>query len=194
MMSCNIIIDLLPLYIDDVCSEDSRRMVEEHLKECEDCRREAEMMKKEITVSDMDIIQSEMSLLQEGRKSIEAEAREGFLSRAIGLDLALNIVIVLASICGMIYQNMPDENILWIVLFYFLNFPFGLILFFSITDIAYFIFRHLQMETFMTENVAYTSMSTKGMLLLVGVVFVVFSDFSRVLEMLEMVLNWKAFY
>ena len=35
--SCNVIRDLLPLYADDACSEDSRRMVDEHLAECADC-------------------------------------------------------------------------------------------------------------------------------------------------------------
>ena len=34
-MSCNIIEDLLPLYVDDMVSEDSRKLVEEHLKESE---------------------------------------------------------------------------------------------------------------------------------------------------------------
>lgn len=30
-ISCNIIEDLLPLYVDDMVSEDSRQLVEEHL-------------------------------------------------------------------------------------------------------------------------------------------------------------------
>lgn len=36
--SCGVIQDLLPLYIDHVCSEESRIIVEIHLKECECCR------------------------------------------------------------------------------------------------------------------------------------------------------------
>lgn len=35
---CGIIKDLLPLYIDDVCNEESRTAVEIHLSECENCR------------------------------------------------------------------------------------------------------------------------------------------------------------
>ena len=35
---CDVIKDLLPLYIDDVISDDSRKLVEEHLKDCPDCR------------------------------------------------------------------------------------------------------------------------------------------------------------
>ena len=36
-IDCNVIRDLLPLYADDVCSPESRRIVEGHLAECGDC-------------------------------------------------------------------------------------------------------------------------------------------------------------
>ncbi len=39
-ISCNVIKDLLPLYHDDICSEDSRLLVDEHLKHCEVCKQE----------------------------------------------------------------------------------------------------------------------------------------------------------
>ena len=42
MNKCNIIRDLLPLYADEVCSEDSKEMVQEHIASCEDCRQELE--------------------------------------------------------------------------------------------------------------------------------------------------------
>lgn len=50
--TCDIIKDLLPLYIDGVCSEDSKRAVEEHLKTCESCREELEGYRGEITAVD----------------------------------------------------------------------------------------------------------------------------------------------
>lgn len=37
-MNCEIIRDLLPLYVDDVCSDETRKEVEEHLKTCTDCK------------------------------------------------------------------------------------------------------------------------------------------------------------
>lgn len=37
-MNCEIILDLLPLYADDCCSDESRRLVEHHLASCEGCR------------------------------------------------------------------------------------------------------------------------------------------------------------
>lgn len=34
---CNLIKDLLPLYVDNVCSDESREIVKIHLSECDDC-------------------------------------------------------------------------------------------------------------------------------------------------------------
>ncbi len=53
---CEVIRDLLPLYQDDVCSPKSREMVEEHLKECEACKKELEEIKKEIYISNVILV------------------------------------------------------------------------------------------------------------------------------------------
>ncbi|MBQ3389019.1 MAG: zf-HC2 domain-containing protein, partial [Thermoguttaceae bacterium] len=36
-INCSVIRDLLPLYADEVCSEESRGLVQEHLQECPGC-------------------------------------------------------------------------------------------------------------------------------------------------------------
>ena len=36
-ITCEVVKDLLPLYVDDVLSSDSRALVEEHLKTCDEC-------------------------------------------------------------------------------------------------------------------------------------------------------------
>ncbi|HCL03944.1 MAG TPA: hypothetical protein DHW61_16315 [Lachnoclostridium phytofermentans] len=38
--SCDIVRDLIPLYLDNVCSQESRRFVEEHVEHCESCKKE----------------------------------------------------------------------------------------------------------------------------------------------------------
>jgi len=43
-ISCEIIKDLLPLYHDGVCSNETKEMVEEHLKNCENCKAELAAM------------------------------------------------------------------------------------------------------------------------------------------------------
>ena len=37
-VKCAVINDLLPLYVDDVLSKESRELIEEHIRECESCR------------------------------------------------------------------------------------------------------------------------------------------------------------
>lgn len=44
-LSCDVIRDLLVLYDEAACSEDSRKLVEEHLEECAGCRRYLEELK-----------------------------------------------------------------------------------------------------------------------------------------------------
>lgn len=50
-MSCDIIKDLLPLYHDSICSEESKNAVEEHLKCCESCRDELRTMDSELPIT-----------------------------------------------------------------------------------------------------------------------------------------------
>ncbi len=45
---CNIVGDLIPLYCDDLCSNESRAAVEEHTADCEKCRRLLESCSAEI--------------------------------------------------------------------------------------------------------------------------------------------------
>ena len=47
---CYIIIDLLPLYIDDVVSNETRRFVDEHLSDCEECRMKYIEMKRDLII------------------------------------------------------------------------------------------------------------------------------------------------
>ena len=44
-ISCDVAKDLLPLYAEDLCSEDSKRLLQEHLQTCGDCRVQYERMK-----------------------------------------------------------------------------------------------------------------------------------------------------
>lgn len=42
---CNIVKDLLPLYLEDLCSEDTRNFVEAHLEQCTDCQNTCSLLK-----------------------------------------------------------------------------------------------------------------------------------------------------
>lgn len=51
-ISCEIIKDLLPLYHDGVCSNDSRTLVAEHLAHCDSCKAELQVMNDELSLTD----------------------------------------------------------------------------------------------------------------------------------------------
>lgn len=55
-ISCNMIRDLLPLYVENMASQDTRDIVEEHLASCENCKKRLEEMRtlKELPI-DTDI-------------------------------------------------------------------------------------------------------------------------------------------
>lgn len=51
-LSCNVIKDILPLYYDKICSEESKAIVEEHLKDCDECRNVLEKIHEEMHLSE----------------------------------------------------------------------------------------------------------------------------------------------
>ena len=59
---CEMIADLLPLYIDGVCSPASKRAVEEHLAECPDCRNTLEKLNN-ITI-DSEIVKARDEVIE----------------------------------------------------------------------------------------------------------------------------------
>ena len=52
-MECSIIKDLLPLYVDDCCSDESCQVIEEHLKNCADCKSTYESMKRTLNTEEV---------------------------------------------------------------------------------------------------------------------------------------------
>lgn len=60
---CNVNKDLLPLYVDDVCSEESKALVEEHLAECRECQECYEALEEGI--SQETVTESRKKLLPE---------------------------------------------------------------------------------------------------------------------------------
>ena len=48
--SCDTVRDMLPLYVDDIVSDDTRAIVEEHLAFCDSCRKVHEAMKNSVVL------------------------------------------------------------------------------------------------------------------------------------------------
>lgn len=93
---CDMICDLLPLYIDDACSEASAKAVEEHLAECESCTSLYNDMKK----AETDIGQEIKEIQKERDNVIRSQAkmfkrRSAFAGGIIGAIFGIPILICL---------------------------------------------------------------------------------------------------
>ncbi|MGN0298836.1 MAG: zf-HC2 domain-containing protein [Lachnospiraceae bacterium] len=63
-LSCDVIKDLLVLNEDDLCSEDSRKLIEEHLKSCVNCQRYMSYMKNPLPIPQVEEKNPEAAVLQ----------------------------------------------------------------------------------------------------------------------------------
>ncbi|MGE7835348.1 anti-sigma factor family protein [Viridibacillus arvi] len=52
-MNCNIIKDLLPSYIDEICSEDTAKLVEDHVQHCEECKQTLKRLQQQTDYDQM---------------------------------------------------------------------------------------------------------------------------------------------
>ncbi len=115
-MKCDVVKDLLPLYIDGIASEASRQEVEEHLQECEECRAIYDQMKA--PVGDMNITSpdKEINFL----KKIKINQLKSILI-IIGAMLLFFVMVTALFFVGssvkkedMKYSYRIEDNTLWI--------------------------------------------------------------------------------
>lgn len=95
-LSCNVIRDLLPTYLDGICSEESKLLVEEHLADCEKCK----AFVKEIHVQETkaDSSGEQVHYFKKAKKYIDSRYR-----LALKIALFFAILIVLYSISDSSY-------------------------------------------------------------------------------------------
>ena len=89
--NCEVVRDLLPLYHDGVCSKKSREMVEEHLTECEACKKELEEIKKEVSVPN--------ASKKDAARAWKTLVRNLWLRRIASIVLVV-VLLVAAVACG----------------------------------------------------------------------------------------------
>ena len=69
-MNCEIIKDLIPLYIDGCCSKESERAVEEHLSDCSECKKLFEEMKEPTDIIAASVSPKALSKINELKPSV----------------------------------------------------------------------------------------------------------------------------
>ena len=98
-ISCKIIEDLLPLYIDKVCSEESKKTVEEHLAQCSKCSEKFNKMKGEFMNKekiDLNIKEAEsiINLSKTWNKKLLLARIKGIISTLLVVGVILLIIYI----------------------------------------------------------------------------------------------------
>lgn len=93
---CELIKDLLPLYADNVCTEESRKTVAEHLASCESCRSELNKMQTEINITEK--AEQDISIIKKIKRKI-------FIERIIAATVTVLILLFIAFAAAMISVN-----------------------------------------------------------------------------------------
>lgn len=111
--NCEMIKDLLPLYTDDVCSEESRKAVEEHIKECPECKAELEKLRKNVTVSP----QKDTDVLKRIKRRLRTEnIIVGIISALTLLCAMMGVIVYMANtMTNMDYDDKKLENCISVV-------------------------------------------------------------------------------
>lgn len=97
-MNCNIIKDLLPSYIDGICSEETVAAVEKHIEHCQGCKDTMQMMKQPT----VQIVETNVAAAKEPFKRINKKRRFqvitaivlSFMICIIGYQVVQNVGIV----------------------------------------------------------------------------------------------------
>lgn len=118
MEKCDVIQDLLPLYIDNVVSDGSRELVDEHLKDCPACREIMAKMKDdtESTRFNTDTDDVEIGVLKRIKRKMR---RKNFIIACISVACTIAVLCVLFIFqvnipydTGSIFVGITDDGLL----------------------------------------------------------------------------------
>ena len=98
-VNCEIIQDLLPSYIDNICSKSSRTLVEEHLKSCKKCKAEFDNMNKKMDTEKLSSQDNQIDYLKGYKKR-----------RKLLIKLSILLTIIVLSMIFLV--NVFNSNIL----------------------------------------------------------------------------------
>ena len=99
-ISCKVIEDLLPLYHDDICSPESKALVDEHLEICESCKHILNSMEGEFELSQEDHVGKEA--LKGIQTKVKKNNRKAILK---GIAITLAVLILGISMTGILWYR-----------------------------------------------------------------------------------------
>lgn len=102
-MNCNIIRDLLPSYLDDICSEETKAVVEDHLQTCTSCQEFVTKMVQADEITKKELLPDELAVATEPFKEIKRKKR-------LHMGIAIVVTIMVMLISGVVIQEVGAVN------------------------------------------------------------------------------------
>ena len=106
-LNCNIVDDLLPLYLEDMCSKDSKAALEEHLQECPACREKSARMKNSDIIPQVKKQESKFPIADYAKKVKHHRIRVGLFAALISAMAACILALCFLAIYDMHRQANP---------------------------------------------------------------------------------------
>ncbi|MDD6291700.1 MAG: zf-HC2 domain-containing protein [Lachnospiraceae bacterium] len=108
-ISCQVIQDILPLYEDGCCSEDSKNLVEEHLKTCTECQKLVSRYEEPVPVREEEK-EPEVVSIQRGVRQIKRGKVAGFIALALVVAVFFVVIPLKNYIVGdgVTYANLKE--------------------------------------------------------------------------------------
>lgn len=88
-ITCDIVRDLMPLYVDDVCSDDSRKLIEDHINHCSKCQNELAAMKDPIECPPLSEVGDSKTPFSKIRKKVRIKMIAAIISTAFLVIIAM---------------------------------------------------------------------------------------------------------
>lgn len=108
-INCNIADDLMPLYVDEVCSADSRAAIEEHLKNCENCRKKYGRMSAEDIIPDISSETCTPELAGVARRIKRRRVRTAVIVSVLVVVIAIILAAVFVAVISM--YNLANPTV-----------------------------------------------------------------------------------
>ena len=105
--NCSISDDILPLYLENICSEDSRTALEEHLRECASCREKLARMKDNSMIPDIKKKESQIQITDYTKKIKRHRFKIGILVVLISMFSACMLSLCFLAVKDMHAQANP---------------------------------------------------------------------------------------
>jgi len=105
-MNCKIVGDLLPLYHDNVVSDESRKLVEDHLASCSECSKMLDDMRENAKTENAPDIEQPMA---SGLKTVKKRLRRRTVA-AVSVSIVCAVAVASALAYGVFFHESPVSH------------------------------------------------------------------------------------